>query len=43
MQEDNLLERQFGFRKARSTMDAIEMVMAIAKVFISREDWLEGD
>ena len=35
LEEEGLSDRQFGFRKARSTIDAIEMVMTIAKGAIS--------
>ena len=36
-------DHQFGCRKARSTKDAIEIAMAIAKDAISGERWLAGD
>ena len=41
--EEGLSDRQFGFRKARSTIDAKEMIITIAKDAISSERWLEGD
>ncbi|XP_037941097.1 uncharacterized protein LOC119674048 [Teleopsis dalmanni] len=38
-----LSDRQFGFRKAYSTIDAVEAVIAIAKDAIKGIRWLEGD
>ena len=38
-----LSDRQFSFRKSRSTIDALAMIMAIAKDAISGKRLLEGD
>ena len=38
--EEDLSNRQFNFRKPRSTMDAIEIFMTTAKDAISDERWL---
>ena len=35
--EEGLSDRQFGLRKARSTIDAIEMVMTIAEDAMQRK------
>ena len=43
LREEGLSDRHSSFRKARSTMDAKGMVMAIEKDAISAKRWLVGD
>ena len=40
--EKGFSDRQFGFWKGRSTIDAIEMLMTTAKDAISGKRWLEA-
>ena len=41
--EKHLLERQYGFHKGRSTVDAINLVVTIAKDAISGTRWKNGE
>ena len=41
--EKNLSDRQYGFRKGRSTVDAINLVVNIAKDAISETRWKNGE
>lgn len=41
--EGHLSDRQFGFRKGRSTIDAINLVVNIAKDAISGDRWKNGE
>lgn len=43
LERDGLSDRQFGFRKGRSTVDAMEAVITVAKEAISGDRWFEGD
>ena len=41
--EKHLSDRQYGFRKERSTVDAIHLVVNIAKDAISLTRWKNGE
>ena len=41
--EKHLSDRQYGFRKGRSTVDAISLVVNIAKDAISGTRWKNGE